>query len=333
MAKKEKSPLNDFGGSSGAMGDITPLLDYNSTEIDLIQDELDTKWVEKKLNSEYLSEIYKALHMANKSLRIGQCGSLVEFTKFQDSGFKLTRANFCKARLCPMCSWRRSKKIFGQLSKVTDVLKNNGFEFLFLTLTVKNCKDYELKNTISELMLAFNRFCKRKAFKQAFNGFFRSLEVTINPETEEYHPHFHVVLAVRPSYFTQTSIYLSQKDLRQIWASCANLDYDPQVDVKKVKPRNGQDLSGAVAEIAKYTVKDSDYLTGEKKSDAHKVWTLEQALCNRRLTAMGGVFKDVHKALNLDDPCDGRLEDDQINDEVEQMIIKFKWHGTGYVRW
>lgn len=333
MTKKEKSPLDNFGEFSGAIGETTPLFNNNSTDIEHIQDELDAKWASKRLNSEYLSEIYKEFHMDNKALRINQCGTLIEFTQYPESGFKLTRANFCKARLCPMCSWRRSLKIFGQLSKVTDILKLNGYQFLFLTLTIRNCKDFELKETISDLMQAFSRFVRRKAFKQAFSGFFRALEISINSKTDEYHPHFHVILAVRPSYFKDSKVYLSQKEIRQMWASCAKLDYDPQVDIKKVKPKNGQDLSGAVAETAKYTVKDSDYLTGEKESDSHKVWTLEKALSGRRLVAMGGVFKDVHKALNLDDPEDGRLEDEQVNDEVELMIVKFKWHGSGYVRW
>lgn len=48
-----------------------------------------------------------------------------------------------------MCAWRRSLKIFGQVSKVMDhVEKNYNYRYIFLTLTVKNCYGEDLKDTL-----------------------------------------------------------------------------------------------------------------------------------------------------------------------------------------
>lgn len=75
-----------------------------------------------------------------KAYRVLDCGSYLEFKRFLLSGeFKLNGANFCKVRLCPMCSWGRELKIFAQTSKVMDkALELRDYRFIFLTLTYRN---------------------------------------------------------------------------------------------------------------------------------------------------------------------------------------------------
>lgn len=295
-----------------------------------VQDVVTGKMTDKKKMNLYLSEIYKSLRMENKSWRVKECGTWLEFSHVQ-SDWKLSNANFCKARLCPTCNWRRSLKIFGQVSRISDKLKSDGFQFLFLTLTVPNCSADDLDQTIRQMNKAFRNFREKKQFKNAFDGWFRALEVTINSKTNTYHPHYHIILAVTPKYF-KGDIYLSQKKITEIWKSSLKSDFVPICHIEKIKSKHGDDISKAVAEIAKYTVKDSDYLTGNKIKDTKRVWTLEQALSGKRLIAMGGVFKDTHKLLNLDDPLNGNLCN-EINNDVADVILKFKWHGTGYVRY
>ena len=76
----------------------------------------------------------------NKAPQLLECGKFLEFKEFIKTGDKkLNKANFCKYRLCPMCSWRRSLKIFGQASQVMAEAEKQGYRFLFVTLTQKNC--------------------------------------------------------------------------------------------------------------------------------------------------------------------------------------------------
>ena len=98
-------------------------------------------WQEKKINSLKLSESYKRLGYLKKAKRVQFCGSNLTYKVDVANGSKkLFSADFCKVRLCTMCAWRRSLKVFGQVSKVMDVLcGTKKYNFLFLTLTVKNC--------------------------------------------------------------------------------------------------------------------------------------------------------------------------------------------------
>lgn len=172
----------------------------------------DNNWKERKESTLDLAASYKRIG-SNKHYRVLDCSTFLEFKLTTVNDLKLTSANFCKVRLCPMCSWRRSLKIFGQVSKVMDhVEENYNYRYIFLTLTVRNCYGEDLRDTLDLMTKSFNKLSERKAFKQAVKGYFRSLEITYNKKDNTYHPHFHMILAVDNSYFTQSKIYLSQEN-------------------------------------------------------------------------------------------------------------------------
>ena len=39
----------------------------------------------------------------------------------------------------------------------------------------------------------------------------RKLEITYNKERDDYHPHFHVLITVNKSYFTDKDYYISRR--------------------------------------------------------------------------------------------------------------------------
>ena len=43
-------------------------------------------------------------------------------------------------------------------------------------------------------------------------GYVRKLEITYNKERDDYNPHFHVLIAVNKSYFTDKNYYINQKN-------------------------------------------------------------------------------------------------------------------------
>ena len=53
---------------------------------------------------------------------------------------RLKGANFCRARLCPLCNWRRSLKLRYQLGRVLNVVfsQDDSLRMLLLTLTEPN---------------------------------------------------------------------------------------------------------------------------------------------------------------------------------------------------
>ncbi|MDX0993208.1 replication protein, partial [Sinorhizobium medicae] len=70
---------------------------------------------------------------------------------------------------------------------------------------------------------------------------------------------------------------------------------------------NNLDNLIAIKETSKYSVKSSDYLTGDREKDAEIVNDLEQGLYRKRMLSYGVLLKKKHKLLNLDDAEDGNL--------------------------
>ena len=328
-----------------------------------LEKELKGRFEPKKKQAVLLAKSYKRLHWGRRASRVSDCGSWLEFLERSSpeqgktvpdasearpdgslvgssSKYKLYRANFCRERLCPMCAWRRSYKIFGQMSQIMNYLGGN-YRFIFLTLTVPNCEPEELNNLIDDMLKGWHKLVNRKVFKTAVKGFFRALEVTRNKKNGTYHPHFHVVLAVNPSYFDSRD-YIKRDEWLQLWQQSMKDDSITQVDVRVMKPKNtettgetlGEALASAVAEAAKYAVKSADYVfEGNNNLMDSIVLTLSSALSHRRLTALGGVFKEAQEKLGLDDCEDGdlvHLDDDSFREDLATMIIRYEWSAGAY---
>ncbi len=295
----------------------------------------DNNWKERKESNLDLAASYKRIG-SNKYYRVLDCSTFLEFRLTIASDLKLTRANFCKVRLCPMCSWRRSLKVFGQVSKVMDhVDKNYNYKYIFLTLTVKNCNGEDLRDILDLMTKSFNKLSERKAFKQAVKGYFRSLEITYNKKDDTYHPHFHLILGVNNSYFNDPKYYLSQENWTSLWKSCLKVDYTPIVDVRRIKEDDNKGFGKAVAETAKYTVKAEDFLIRDDKGNIQEnltdevVKTLDYGLHRKRLTAFGFKFKEIHKELNLDDSEDGDLtntDNEELREDLTNIILRYQWN-------
>jgi len=296
-------------------------------------------WREKKEKTVLLAKSYKRLG-SKKTYRVSECSTYLEFRKsLECESKKLFKANFCKVRLCPMCVWRREKKIFGQVSKVMDKsLNDKEYRFIFLTLTCQNIEGSELSNTLDKLFHSYKKMFERKSIKKAIKGWFRALEVTHNlddssKDYDTYHPHFHVILMVNKSYFNKADLYLSQFDWTSLWKESLGVEYTPIVHVTAFKTGTKKQVAKSVSESAKYTVKDNDYLlpNDDEMTDS-AVMILDDALANRRLVAFGGELRKIHKELNLDDAENGDLintDNDDIREDVGVVIERYKWH-VGY---
>ena len=308
-----------------------------------IEKELCDDFIPHKEYDLQLADVYERLGMDEKAFRVRTCGTELDYRIPEDlsESPKLYRANFCKDRLCSMCGWRRSKKIFSQVSKVMDKLEPD-YAFVFVSLTVRNCSADELKKIIDLLMYGFKKFTLIRSIKRAFKGYFKTLEITRNIDigrNYEYHPHIHCIFAVRKGYF-KSKDYIKHEDLIQYWRQACRLDYDPVVDIRKVKPKIGDDgeinLKAAVCEVAKYSVKTADVLEGNARMQEQAVLTLVDSLSSRRLCSFGGVFKKAAQELKLDDVLDGDLvltDGDKLRKDVAYLLVTYQWRvGFGYER-
>lgn len=310
----------------------------------------DRDWKGKKKKSLLLADHYDEAGLIKKADRMKECANILSFKQVEGK-LKLFQAWFCKVRLCPMCNWRRSMKIAFYNKKIIECVNaTEKVRWIFLTLTVKNVDGTELKLRMDEMTKAWNRFMGYAKIKKSVQGYFRALEVTKNRDSESksfgtYHPHFHVLMAVKPSYFSKKEYYIKQQEWSALWRKAMKLDYDPIVDVRPVKPKKERpnfleiendvkkliDEQSAILEVSKYPVKDTDVIKGNEvtKDNVETVLDLDNALSYKRLIAYGGILKDIHKELNLGDAEDGDLiHIDDDSDEVANGAIEVMayWH-------
>jgi len=116
-------------------------------------------------------------------------------TVLQDGN--ILKAKYCNQRFCLVCNRIRSAKLINGYTPSIETLKNP----YFVTLTIKNVKDYDLKQSIQDMQRNFVRV-KDTLRKQGIKLVgLRKVEVTYNPKTNEYHPHFHCIIdGCKPSF-------------------------------------------------------------------------------------------------------------------------------------
>lgn len=258
---------------------------------------------EHKIYAEDMAKLAALSHFsADRAAKLMQCGTYVGMQpRIDDPGaWHIVESNFCRQRLCPMCAWRKSLKMYSEIQDVVQALP--GYEYILCTLTVPNVALDELSGALDRIYRQFRCMMKRPEVR-AWEGWIRSTEVSYNRDTNTLHPHLHVLVAVRPQYFSGRA-YVSQRKLQQLW------QIGQQVDLRKIK-----DLRRGVCEAVKYATKPLelpvDPRLAERNAEVYDA--LRIGLHGRRLIQTGGVIRDVLKELRIDleaDDQEGRAVDD-----------------------
>jgi plasmid rolling circle replication initiator protein Rep len=245
-----------------------------------------------------------SFHHQQYAERVGYCGQVLEFARDppkHDAGQKITlkKMHSCHVRLCPMCQWRRARRyqaiVYQGLPRLMADYPES--RFLFLTLTIRNCRVDRLRVTLTVMAQAWQRLTQLQVWPAI--GWVRGVEITRSRDSSA-HPHYHCLLMVTPSYFRGD--YLKHREWAELWQHCLRVEYRPVVDVRVVKQGrkrsafrlNGEPMSHMwliVTEILKYSVKASDMVKDDR-------WflTLTDQVRGTRAVAMGGVLKQYFRA-------------------------------------
>ncbi len=336
--------------------------EYYSQEL-LISDlsELNTRFHRKRENAVKLSQSFYRIGLNKRAQLTQECGTMLSFgheTDLSDTFTikgRLQRANFCRDKLCPMCNWRRSVKCFHQLSQVLDLIQDK-YSFIFLTLTVVNPSGSDLRATIDQMAHGWDKFNKRKHFKDVVKGYSRTLEITYNKKSDTYHPHYHVLIAVSKTYGKKGK-YLKHSEWLQMWRDCFGDQNIEFVNVQFVKDKfdknqalrefeieqrksvsetanYGSNITGALLEVTKYSVKDKDYLHDNENLTDKVVSTLASEISGVRMISFGGIIKKIRHDLNQDDPEEGDLtivEGEKLTPMLRRLIMRYEWQIGAYV--
>lgn len=244
-------------------------------------------------------------------MRMALCSGLLGFSKATDAStgdiaYRLKTARFCRVRHCPVCGWRRTMRnkarFLSALPKLLESFPTH--RFLFLTLTVPNCDISDLRVVLAGMNKSWKRLIDRKEFAKV-DGWVRSTEVTYSKShAGNAHPHFHVMLMVKPSYFSHG--YVKHDQWLRAWQEAARDDTITQVDIRAMKGQK------AIAEVLKYSVKESDLI-----ESPDWLFELTRQVKNLRFIATGGLLKEMLKEdlteqemITGDDSDDGKGEDE-----------------------
>lgn len=325
-------------------GDNMSVYIYNSKQFKIIQglsadlpaaldDYVNETYGSRKKASEIIEGAYFRLEKSKtlssvKSKRIHDCWQYIKVAKHKITHkVKLISANSCKVRLCPACAWRRMHKYAHENAKMlSNFAVYSNYQYILLTVTIKNVKGDELSAAITDMLQAWKRMVKIRRIKPLIIGSIRNLEVTYNRKENSYHPHIHAVIAVPPSYFGKD--YINQREWRYYWREAMRINYDPRVDIRKIKDILNDKT---VFEISKYVAKISSFLDLPPVTLDKVVMHLDNALNARRIISYSGVFRQWRREQKLLDD----IEDEspvELGDEWEVYAYEWIYKAKKYIQ-
>jgi len=295
---------------------------------------LDTYRVAELLGDDYVFTEYGDDKKDNRYRDLINCGTFLEFSKedtAQGNIYHLKASNFCRQRVCPMCQFRKSEKMFVEVLRVVQSLQND-YRFLHMVLTVPNSRyERELVTSVRLLYKAFGYLISHGKPKKAFKGILRCLEVSYNYDNDTYHPHLHCLVAVTPSYFNDTKVYISHEHLREIWTKAVSWAIDRLGDSAdfarsehllqcSIRACKEGDYRG-VAEVCKYCVKPLDLdKTAKSVQNKRVILALFHVLKGTRFVQKYGIFKRL-----LSTSIDEDGEEGSITTSEEGDSVAFLW--------
>jgi plasmid rolling circle replication initiator protein Rep len=292
-------------------------------------------WDQHRAEAEDVGEMYAsgpAERYQRYAERVELCSRVLEFARDPpqhdtSQKIKLKRAHFCHVRFCPVCQWRRALKyqaiVYQSLPRL--MADHPTAHFVFLTLTIKNCRVDRLRYTLGVMARAWQRLTQLQVWPAV--GWVRAVEITRSKDGTA-HPHYHCLLMVSPAYFQAD--YLKQKEWAELWGQCLRVDYRPVVDVRVVRPSkkrsgfclNGESMSHMwliVTEILKYSVKASDMVEDDR-------WflTLTDQVRGTRAVAIGGVLKQYFRARRGKEDLTAEPGEEPAKEDLERLYFRWK---------
>lgn len=281
-----------------------------------------TKVTNKKIRTNSLLEYAVNTMSPGNVDRLKECGVFMSFLANEDlSKRKVHGANYCNNRFCPMCAWRQAKKDafkIDVLMRYVETGLKRSYAFIFLNLTIINVAGEDLGDALDGLNIAFQRLVKLDEVKAVNKGYIRKLEITYSEKRGDYHPHFHVIMAVNKSYFKDKT-YINQKRWLELWQQSMRDPDITQVRVSRVKRDNVGKIQN---ELAKYVAKDSDMAISQEVFD-----TFYKSLKGRQVLTFNGLFTQANKLYKL-----GELDHYKELDQTEYVyLLLYAWGKGEYI--
>lgn len=223
--------------------------------------------------------------------------------------------NYCKTRWCLICNSIRTAQHIIAYSPIISSWSNPHF----VTLTEKNCKADCLSDRITAMQKIFTQI-KNKNRQRVFHNSsverltgIRKLECTYNFRTDEYNPHFHLIVNSRSTADFILSEWLNRNELAKQQGQ----------DVRKADLKSCMELFKYMTKIL---VKTSGSLDACKTIHAPSLDIIFNAMRRRRTIQTFGMKKVVNADIITEkDPC--------ITEDLERLAVQiYEWE-QGVTDW
>ncbi|PPI78613.1 hypothetical protein DXI23_19585 [Marinobacter flavimaris] len=256
--------------------------------------------------------------------RISECAKIIRSYNSSSGGVFLDPL-YCKHPHCPQCQKNNAKKYRSQIHHLLDeypeLLLGN---WMFLTLTVRNCDVDDLGSTIDSMTDALDRLKRRKFWKKYVLGGIRFLEVTERQrDRETVHPHFHILLLVRPSMFAGNN-YVSTNLWAKHWQKALSAHYEPMVHVKRFKG-DPSEMRSRIVSHAGYSLKPRT-----KVLDRRRFLVLTDQMRNRNRVRSFGVVRKLLSELRGQTAFDAIEQQEEARRRHEPKILTWDEKIAGY---
>ena len=329
-------------------------MDKHNTRKKKNQEFLEKQNLVKKKNQELLGYING--HVSETTLeRITGCNNRMGFVADKEKiKNKQVAGESCKNPFCPICSCRKARKDALAIATCMKYIENEYKKtFVFLHLTAPNVTGDKLIDEVTRFNKAFKKMFERKDIETINKGYIRKLEITYNekpiitqemwdgnpekkkkpmfeyfqrlglmigdpnPNYDTYHAHFHVVIAVNQSYFTDRT-YINQEKWLSMWREAMSVPEITQVRVERIKENGGKEIQ----EIAKYSAKSSDYLVSQEVFGV-----FYKALDRRQKITYSGLFAEANKLFKAK-----KLDKYKEIDQTEYIwLLLYSWGAQKYI--
>ena len=129
----------------------------------------------------------------------------------------------------------------------------------------------------------------------------------------------HILLAVPDNYFVENELYVDHEEWVNMWKTAIQGNYYPMVNIQKV---GENEREKAIAEISKYIVKP---ISIELSKETELTYTeLLRSTYNRRLTSMGGIYREAHSLVD-ENRCRGDTE------KTYNVLSSYEFNGYNYI--
>jgi plasmid rolling circle replication initiator protein Rep len=293
-------------------GGLVNITITNSFGVEMEQTPTRSKWEQKKLRAKIIAAKLEAIGEKKRSERMAMCSTYITANECPSCGhMHVLHTKLCRDRLCPICQWRLSMRRFATMYTIVDGLQHAYPEsqWQFVTLTLRNCRAEDLSATIDLMSSTWNKIASNTTFKEFYQGWAKSLEITYNPRTRTLHPHYHILLMQRTHFggkYVQRSWCRLLHNQTSALAQCTEtIDMQAGDEINK----------DAILETYKYAFKSDEAEDMPLSIFRHLV----KAIKGRRLVAYGGKVKEYAQLCQLP-PIDNPSEDDEA--EAAALINK-----------